>query len=177
MHPDNSRIRFGASLLLLFTVFVLCGLAALAQAAKRGKAAVRESPTKKASPLFPVQKHGKWGFIDNTGKMVVPLQYDLVLGFNEGLALVRVGEKWGFIDKTGQVVIPPRYDFPDLFSEGLAAVKIGHKFGFIDKTGKMVVPPQYDFAWGFLEGLASVMVGEKSGYIDKAGKYVWKPTK
>jgi hypothetical protein len=47
----------------------------------------------------------KYGFIDKTGNMVIPLQDNLgSRGFSEGPAGVTVGNKWGFIDKTGKMV-------------------------------------------------------------------------
>lgn len=141
-----------------------------------------QSPASETVPLFRVVKGGKAGFIDKTGKIVIPPQYDYVDAFSEGLAAVQVGKKYGYIDKTGQMVIPPQYDGADEFSEGLAAVEgegvLGlDGWGFIDKTGKIVIPLDFnDHPDGFSEGLAAVEVGEKTGYIDKTGKYIWEPT-
>ena len=135
-------------------------------------------------------KTGKWGFIDKTGKEVIPCQYDDpnivslvntwdVPRFSEGLAAVYVGEypdgKWGFIDKTGKEVIPPKYDLAGKFSDGLAMVGVYsgkndpqgfaiYKRGYIDKTGKEVIPPlQYDGALAFSEGFMAVQVDIWSG--------------
>jgi hypothetical protein len=44
---------------------------------------------------------GKWGFVDKTGKEVIPLKYDWVIDFYDGLAEVELDSKWGFIDKKG----------------------------------------------------------------------------
>ena len=38
--------------------------------------------------LAPVKQNGKWGYIDKTGKTVIPFQYDIAGLFNEGFALV-----------------------------------------------------------------------------------------
>ncbi len=91
--------------------------------------------------LAPVKVGGKWGFIDKTGKQIIPCLYDyawllsLNSSFNEGLASVYVGGKWGFINKTGEQIIPCLYDYADSFSEGLASVYVGGKWGFVDKYG------------------------------------------
>ncbi|MDR1706316.1 MAG: WG repeat-containing protein, partial [Clostridiales bacterium] len=95
--------------------------------------------------LAPVIKDDKWGFIDKTGKVVVPLEYDQVYSFSEGLAPVIKDGKYGFIDKTGKVVVPLEYDDVYNISEGLATVMKDDKWGFIDKTGKVVVPLEYDY--------------------------------
>ena len=119
-----------------------------------------------------VKKNEEWGFIDKTGKEVVPTQYSNAGDFSEGLAAVVKGGKTGYIDQTGQEVIPLAYDQAKGFSQGLAAVKKSGKWGFIDQTGQEVIPFQYDDAGSFSEGLAAVKQGGKWGYIDKAGKIV-----
>ncbi len=49
--------------------------------------------------LFLIEKDGKSGFIDRTGKVVITPQFDSVSGFSEGLALAtRNGRKF-FIDQ------------------------------------------------------------------------------
>ena len=82
----------------------------------------------------------KYGFIDKTGREVIPCKYDRVAyySFREGLAGVELNGKWGFIDKTGREVIPCKYDNATNFSEGFARVEINRKYGFIDKTGKFL---------------------------------------
>lgn len=123
-----------------------------------------------------VVKEGElYGFIDNTGSLVIPTQYDSALGFSDGLAAVEIGEQWGFIDTTGALIIPAQYDIVGEFSEGLASVIIGDEYGFIDKTGAIVIKPQYDGAGSFSEGLAAVKIGELWGFIDKTGLMIIQP--
>ncbi|MBE9577584.1 WG repeat-containing protein [Moraxella sp. K1664] len=86
--------------------------------------------------LASVEQNGKWGFIDNTGKVVIPVQYDYVGYFSEGLATVKQNGKFGFIDKTGKVVIPVQYDNAWVFENGKAEVSLNGEFFYIDKTGK-----------------------------------------
>ncbi len=129
----------------------------------------------------------KCGFIDTSGKTIVPLEYDSAEPFSEGLALVMKYDadgnwKYGFIDKTGKVVVPLEYDYADSISEGLAWVgkrdtDWNRKYGFIDKSGKTVVPLEYDSVGSYSEGLAAVAKKDadgkqKFGFIDKTGKVV-----
>ncbi|WP_170880351.1 WG repeat-containing protein [Paenibacillus odorifer] len=126
--------------------------------------------------LAGVERDGKWGFIDKTGKEVIAPQYDYARSFNEGLADVRKDGKYGFIDKTGKEVIVPKYDNVHSFSEGLATVIKGGKYGFIDKTGREVIASQYYEADNFSEGLARIETEDgKHGFIDKTGKEVIAP--
>ena len=84
-----------------------------------------------------VRKNDKNGYIDITGKLVIPLIYDDALCFSEGRAAVSIKGKWGFIDSTGKEVIPMKFYEVYSFHEGMAAVNES-KFGFIDKDGKYV---------------------------------------
>ena len=49
-----------------------------------------------------MKQHGKWGFVDKTGQVVIPLQYDFADSFNEGLAVVKKDGEWLTINKQGQ---------------------------------------------------------------------------
>ena len=64
------------------------------------------------------------GFIDKTGKVVIPLQFADASGFHEGLSAIQTEEdgKYGYIDKAGKLVVPPQFATEHEFSEGLAAV-------------------------------------------------------
>ncbi|HEY9296517.1 MAG TPA: WG repeat-containing protein, partial [Phormidium sp.] len=81
------------------------------------------------------------GYIDETGKLVIPAQFNGTGVF------------------PGDARHAPYFKGDGKFSEGLAAVEIQRKWGYIDKTGKMVIQPQYEAAWAFSEGLARVNVG------------------
>jgi hypothetical protein len=119
-----------------------------------------------------VQLNGKWGYIDKTGKEVIPLKYDNVFPFSEGLARVELNGRWGYIDRTGKKITPLKYDVTWPFSEGLAPVLLSGKWGYIDKTGKEVIPLKYDVVRGFFEGLATVNFNGQFFSIDKTGKCV-----
>lgn len=129
--------------------------------------------------LFPVIQNGKWGYIDQTGKIVIPPQFDKASIFSDGYASIAVGGKWGCIDEKGNIVIEPRFSDPVTFSEGLARVVINDKAGYIDKTGSVVIEPRFGHqgTQNFSEGLALVEIIDASGWylMDKTGKDVWKP--
>ena len=112
------------------------------------------------------------GFIDWTGRVVIPTEYDNASDFSEGFAAVYKNGKWGFIDKTGKEITSFQYDSTLDFREGMAAVKKGSKIGFIDTTGKEAVPCTYDDTKGFSQGLVAVKKGGKWGFIGKTGEEV-----
>jgi hypothetical protein len=134
-------------------------------------------------PLFPVHAHNRGGFINRRGEIAIPLCFDTVGEFSEGLASFERDGRWGYLNRAGNVVIPPQFPWAHEFSEGLARVQLsgealswGGKWGFIDKSGKVVIrlavdpneyQPEED---GFHEGLALVGGIGGKGFIDKSGK-------
>jgi len=46
--------------------------------------------------------NGKYGYVDKTGKEVIPLKYDYADSFREGLARAKLNGKWGYIDRWGR---------------------------------------------------------------------------
>lgn len=136
--------------------------------------------------LFRVVKDRKVGYIDFTGRLVIPHQFDLTFNylwdFAEGLAPVQLGQKWGFINPKGEFAIPPNFEWVTPFSEGRALVRVGiggppFKIGFIDRNGKFVGEPNLNGAAGpFAEGYAAVeLPHNKWGYIDSSCKMVIEP--
>lgn len=127
-----------------------------------------------------VKSNGKYGFIDSTGAIILPIKYDLAWGFSEGLAVVLSDGKWEYIDRTGTTQIkldPPTYPLfsniweevyiddytrvlPYPFKENVARIRLCrnsyNRIGYIDKTGKKVIPFIYQGASDFSEGLAAV---------------------
>lgn len=138
-------------------------------------------------PLFVIEKDGKSGFIDGTGKIVIPPRFDSTSGFSEGLALVTLNHKKFFIDTSGRIVFEAKFDLVNNFAEGLAAVNIGEtripniglianpgKWGYIDKKGQLVLPMKFTHAESFSEGLAAIRDGDRGAFIDHAGKIVFE---
>lgn len=136
------------------------------------------------------------GFIDKSGKTVIPEDYEDASYFSEGLAWVKNSEGWSYIDINGNVVIDgrtlggksdlsaggipvnqmPLIDYA--FQDGLAYYGNGERYGFINKKGEVVIPisTAYHRLNRFSEGLALVVDERaeelKYGFIDKTGKIV-----
>lgn len=111
-----------------------------------------------------------WGFIDNKGKVIIPLIYDIAYSFKDGLAFVHArGRGYGFIDKKGISVIPLEYSMAKDFSEGLVALNKNGKWGFLDPKGKIILPFIYDEAKSFKDGKAAVKQNGEYFFIDRSG--------
>ena len=116
-----------------------------------------------------------YGYVDKNGAEVVPLKYNSVDPFSNGLAIVRISDgkdvNAGYIDKEGNVVIPFKYLHPRCFLDDIttAYTKKPYKPVFIDKKGNEVFPFKYDDARPFTEGMGAVLTGDyktgKWGFI------------
>jgi len=88
--------------------------------------------------LFPVKVQGKWGYINNNGRLDMRPQFEEALSFSEGLAQVRTGNHWGYIDQTGAVVIAPAFSDAQSFDGELAIVEMNKAIGYVNRAGKIV---------------------------------------
>ena len=102
---------------------------------------------------------GKCGYIDKTGQLVIPLEYDAAYPFSDGMAVVRQGDKWGAIDRNNNVVIPFQYDGSFGGTDGYMTVRVNGKYGLVDKENRMVVPAEYDDISTFENGAAYAIKG------------------
>lgn len=189
---------------IFFIIFLLSGMIYPVYATESNGIEIKymkydDLPGDFSEGLASVEKNNKIGFIDKTGKEVVPPKYEKVdtwvrffnsdYVFHSGLALVKRNKMFGFINKTGKEVIKPIYSDAFSFHEGLAAVKIKGKWGFINTSGKVVIKPKYDYqeaddTFNFSEGRAIVSLDKSNGIfgwteygiIDKKGKEIVKPT-
>ena len=76
-------------------------------------------------------ENGLWGFADATGKVVIPIQYQSVLDFTLGTALVRSDNKMGLIRQDGLSLIPPEYDTLEDLGYGLYLAQKGNQWGVV----------------------------------------------
>jgi len=118
-----------------------------------------------------VWRNNKWGVIDRTGHIVIPISYARMTPVHEGLiAFSRVKNgPWGYMDKNGKVVIAPKYLEAESFSGGLGQVTLtaaqaGVKpsqeynwnpiFAYIDVNGKIAFRASHPICGNFAEGVA-----------------------
>lgn len=117
-------------------------------------------------------KKNTFGYIDKTGKQVIPNINVETNNFSEGLAFVYNKDKQGYIDNKGNWKIRIDGYWGNQFHEGYAAFGNDTIIGFIDKSGKVVLPLKYDEVGDFSEGLCPVYVDIGFKYINKKGEIV-----
>ena len=125
----------------------------------------------------PVEKNGKWGFIDTAGNVVVPLEYDTYEHFHCGLAPVEQNEKSGYADLNGNLVIPIQYDSTAYFYQNRAWVKRDGQYLMIDTTGAQVGANVWQnvFSDFMCSDLCRIFLDGKWGYVNLNNETVLNP--
>lgn len=93
-------------------------------------------------------ENDKYGYIDQTGKVVIPCKYINAWSFNDGVALVYNDEedadngRWSIIDTEGNVLFTKKFRemTPETykFSDGFMIVSTNGKLGVLNKEGQTV---------------------------------------
>lgn len=132
----------------------------------------------KENTIHPVLLNGKWGYINQTGKMVISPQFDEARDASDGYAAVRVGTLWGIVQADpAQVSAIPTFSSLGNFEDGLAPAQIpGGQYGYVDEAGEFVVQPQFDFASTFSNKFAAVRTDGLWGYVNSSGSIAIEPT-
>ncbi len=113
-----------------------------------------------------VYENGKMGFIDMTGKEIIPCKYLGTSYFKNGLTCVTLydgkEEKYGFINKKGEFVIKMQFNQPgpSSFEYGMARVRVNGKTVLIDTTGRVVFKTAHGNIQGVYKDLISVFKGK-----------------
>jgi WG containing repeat len=119
----------------------------------------------------------KVGYIDKTGKVVIPYIYDEPGLFSEGKAKVTINGKTGLMDRDQNIILEAKYFEVSEFSEGMAFAAIpGQELRFqwalLDSTGNILTEHKYLIAEKFSEGLSCVKDEDNWHFLDKSGTQV-----
>lgn len=147
-----------------------------------------------------MNKKEKWGFIDMSGKLVIPFKYDDVDWYFENDSIQvelnsiqfyinKKDENLGKVMETDFVrkelsldekrkrlkIMNPGFDSLSFQSTGYRQDSIfwyrtNDKYGIADTTGIIITKPIFDYLWYFSEGVAPVQINDKWGFIYPNGQ-------
>jgi outer membrane protein assembly factor BamD (BamD/ComL family) len=111
---------------------------------------------------------GKWGVINYTNKLVVPITNDEISLFRNNFIVRKgskyneygecIGGKFGLLSSENKIIIPPTYDYIGTYSsdnllsvsngchfeqESIDKMCVGGKWGVIDENGSLILNPIY----------------------------------
>ena len=170
-------MRRSTLLILLGLLTVFPGVSQTVQWAVRPTSAQIEN----YGNLLKVKKAGKCGLFDLNNNEIIPVAYDSISPFRDGMALVmnKVGDQLKIegvmsdgdyeLMPVSETVYATRYMF---FSEGKMPVKGTGGWGYLDTDGNVVIPCQFQMAYPFSDGFASVKIDNKTYYINRNLEYL-----
>ena len=92
---------------------------------------------------FPFFENNLFGFMDSKGIVQIPAEYDEVLNFQDGIAVVVKNGKSGLINKKNELILGFEFDQIEEFYNDLAIVVLSDSFGLINRMGTVVFPLIY----------------------------------
>lgn len=129
------------------------------------------------------------GLLDETGKVILPFEYNFISSVSEGIAAVSkmVSEDWGqsgntyyaYVDLNGKQLTPFEYAYAGPMLDGAAVVNkwinspdgsgAGQKYSLVNREGKEIIPFIYDWILDPTEGRYPAQQNGKWGFIDRTG--------
>lgn len=122
-----------------------------------------------------IKRDGRYGFIDQRGRLRIANRYQAIQSFSEGLAAVKILGKWGFVNPQEKIVVNPNYEEVSEFKNGLAIVKRLGQYGLIDKEGQVIIHPRYDGIERLPNGNYTIKTGDLLGLATTEGRLLLEP--
>jgi hypothetical protein len=124
--------------------------------------------------LIPVNHEDYTGFIDTSGKFIIPPVYDAATPFQEGLSVVVKNDTAYFVNKENENVFNTFYSEAFPFINGIAPVNIGGQWFLINRQGQKTNGPFEELSEQS-ENIYVVKQNNKYGAIDLYGNYIVQP--
>jgi len=131
--------------------------------------------------LAPIERSGRWGFLNEKGEIAIGTIYLAVGYFAGGLAWARtVDEKIGYINKKGDWVIEPIFHSAKEFDtiSGLAKVHGKEGWVYVNMKGEVKQFENSRDHQRFFDGMCretEQMGNAKSGYLNSEGNWAIEP--
>ncbi len=128
------------------------------------------------SDFIIVSLAGKQTWYSFNGRQIMPLKYDLVKSFRNGLGEVMVDNKWGLVNNKGVEIVPCKYD--EVFSGPMIRVGENKLYGLINRDGKVIMPTvcsSITLGWRVRRPIYILTRNGKTGMIDAASGKLFLP--
>jgi hypothetical protein len=120
--------------------------------------------------LYRIRQNDRYGFIDETGTVVIKPIYDLIGEIRFGACVMVKEEKFGLISLNGDELLPPQYASLGIIGENRICISETQQFALAGFNGKLLTKFAYGGVFDFSEGMVLAYKGLKFGYLDEEGK-------
>jgi len=126
---------------------------------------------------FAVMKYnnGRFGAIDNQGKIRIAPQYEYIRPFENDVAVIKLNGKWGIIDKNESFVAQPYYDSISVFKNKICIVSEKGMHYLMDCNGKILTPDGYSSITLTRGGNYLLVKNKLKGIANANGKEIISP--
>ncbi|MFC3415105.1 WG repeat-containing protein [Algoriphagus hitonicola] len=94
--------------------------------------------------LFPAQKNGLFGFVNQRGEWKIEPEYQEVSTFSESIAAFKHGGFWGLMDSRGSILSSAQWNEIKGFSQNFALASKDQKWFLLDKSGHSIFEDGFD---------------------------------
>lgn len=123
--------------------------------------------------MWPVQRDGLWGFVDQYGKLILPCEWEEVRMVVDGRVPVRKNGLWGIIDRTGKQIVPCEWGGATVDYYGGLLVLDAGTYGAMNMEGEMLIPcGLYSFIGPAIDGVRHIIKDEKVGMCTTTGEII-----
>jgi len=133
-------------------------------------------PVEATEEIFPsteglrgIKKNGRYGFIDDQGRLRIANRYENIKPFSEGLAAIKIRNKWGFINRDEKIIIQPAYEEVSPFEKNYSLIKQNGLYGLLTHEGKLVLPARYQTVTILNNGRLLLTANGLQGLADQHG--------
>jgi hypothetical protein len=116
---------------------------------------------------FPVAYNEKYGYINASGKIVIPAEYDEVGPFKDGLAVVSKYSKYGVINKKNELVVDFGFDEILDFNNARAIVIKNDLYNLIDRSGRIISTRDFADLFVFSSNIYAGMLDSHYVFYDQ----------
>lgn len=138
------------------------------------KASIKKEIELNAKILIPYTDNDYTGFIDTSGKFVIPPVYEAVTPFKEGLSLVIKNDTSFFINKENTNVFNAFYEEAWPFTNGIAPVSKNGVWFFINRQGQKI-SDEFEEISEPSENIYVIKQHKKYGALDAYGNLIIQP--
>ena len=130
---------------------------------------------------FRKSNEGKWGYMDESGKVMIEPKFTGTQSFIEGRAIVNVDNNYGLIDTQGNFIIKPNYNSLLYLGENRYALGksadpekpyLFPKYAIADSNGQIYTGFIYNGVSKYKDGIASAYNDKFTFFIDKHGQRI-----
>lgn len=139
-------------------------------------------PSEPTEIIFPsteglrgIKKNGRYGFIDDEGRLRIANRYEDIKPFSEGLAAIKIRNKWGFINRDEKIVIQPAFEDVSPFEKGYSIIRQNGLYGLLTHEGKIVLPARYNEVKILSNGRLLLTQNGFQGLADQQGNVLLQP--